>query len=48
MHKINDNVGGFVVISNTEKVNPFYKDFVPDTYIFNEYKPSILSNLFRR
>lgn len=48
MEKMNEKINIFIVISNTEKVNPFYSKFVPDSYIYNEYKPSILEKIFRR
>lgn len=48
MEKMSKTVDIFVVISNTEKVNPFYSDFVPDSYIYDEYRPSILEKIFRR
>jgi hypothetical protein len=39
---------GGVIISPTENVNCFYGTFFPDLFIFDEYKPEILSNLFQR
>lgn len=37
-----------VIISRTEKVNPFYKYFVPDTYIYHKFEPEILENIILR
>jgi|UniRef100_A0A6C0IVY8 hypothetical protein len=37
-----------VVISRTEKLNKFYGDFIPDSYIFNDFEPDILSRIYGR
>lgn len=37
-----------VVVSKTEKLNKFYGDFIPDTYIYDNFDTSILSRLYRR
>ena len=37
-----------VVISKTEKLNRFYGDFIPDSYIYDSYESSILNQVFRR
>lgn len=37
-----------VVISGTEESNHTFKDIVPDTYIYGEYKPEILERVFVR
>lgn len=37
-----------IVIAKTEKMNCFYGEFFPDTYIFYEYKSEIIENLLRR
>ena len=34
-----------VVIAKTERMNCFYGDFFPDTYIFYEYKSEIIEKL---
>ena len=36
------------VISATEEANSFFSDFVPSTYIFNEYKHDIILNCIKR
>ena len=37
-----------VVISKTEKLNKFYGEFVPDSYIFDNFNSVILTKVFRR
>jgi len=37
-----------VAISRTEKLNKFYGDFIPDTYIYSEYSSDILSRIYER
>lgn len=37
-----------VVISRTEKLNKFYGDFIPDSYIFDNFEPDILSRIYGR
>lgn len=37
-----------VVISRTEKLNKFYGDFIPDSYIFDNFEPEILSRIYGR
>tara|TARA_B110000908_G_C10205259_1_gene427405 strand:+ start:668 stop:1531 length:864 start_codon:yes stop_codon:yes gene_type:complete len=37
-----------IVISKTEKLNKFYGDFIPDSYIFDSYDTNVLNKLFRR
>jgi hypothetical protein len=37
-----------VVISGTEESNHTFKDIVPDTFIYGEYKPEILERVFVR
>jgi hypothetical protein len=37
-----------VAISKTEKLNRFYTDFIPDSFIYDEYNSDILSNIYER
>ncbi len=37
-----------VVISRTEKLNRFYGDFIPDSYIFDNFEPEILQRIYQR
>lgn len=37
-----------IIISKTERVDPFYSKFFPDTYIYDEYKASIMEKLLAR
>jgi hypothetical protein len=34
-----------MIFSATEEANPFFGDFVPDTFIHGEYKPDLIKNL---
>jgi hypothetical protein len=42
------NLAASVAISRTEKLNGFYTNFIPDSYIYSEYSSDILSNIYRR
>ena len=37
-----------IAISKTEKLNSFYSDFIPDTYIYSDFSSEILTRLFKR
>ena len=37
-----------VVISKTEKLNKFYGDFIPDSYVFDNFDTNILSKIYQR
>lgn len=37
-----------IAISRTEKLNKFYSDFIPDSFIFSEYDSEILSKIYER
>ena len=37
------NIASAIAISRTEKLNSFYSEFIPDSYIYSEYDSSILS-----
>jgi len=47
MSKIND-IPATVIISKTEKLNKFYKDYLPDSYIYDEFDSTILQKIFKR
>jgi hypothetical protein len=42
------NIVSTVVISRTEKLNSFYSEFIPDSYIYSEYDSSILNRIYDR
>lgn len=37
-----------IAISRTEKLNAFYSNFIPDSYIYSEYDSDILSRIYER
>ena len=37
-----------IAISRTEKLNKFYSDFIPDSYIYSEYDSDVLSKIYER
>lgn len=47
-HLNRTGVPGGVIISGSEKVNPFYGDFFPDLYIHYEYKTELIENILYR
>jgi hypothetical protein len=42
------NLPSAVAISRTEKLNKFYSEFIPDSYIYSEYDSEILSKIYQR
>jgi hypothetical protein len=42
------NLAASIAISRTEKLNGFYTDFIPDSYIYSEYSSDILSRIYQR
>lgn len=37
-----------IIISHTEKTDPFFQKFFPDAFIYNEYKPTIFRKIIAR
>ena len=37
-----------IAISKTEKLNKFYSDFIPDSFIYSDYEPEILTKVYER
>jgi hypothetical protein len=44
----NLNLPSGIIISKTEKVDPFYINFVPDSYIYNEFNSRIIEKIIKR
>ena len=42
------NLPTIIAISKTEKLNCFYSEFIPDSYIYSDFSTEILSRLFKR
>ena len=42
------NIAAAVAISRTEKLNSFYSEFIPDSYIYSEYNSDILTRIYER
>ena len=42
------NIPTIIAISKTEKLNSFYSEFIPDSYIYSDFSSEILSRLFKR
>jgi hypothetical protein len=42
------DIAAAVAISRTEKLNSFYSEFIPDSYIFSEYDSNILNRIYDR
>jgi hypothetical protein len=48
MYQFKDKFSAGLVISQTDELNKFWRDYVPKKYIFNRYDPEILQAVFRR
>jgi hypothetical protein len=42
------HIGSAIAISRTEKLNSFYTEFIPESYIYPEYTSDILNRIFQR
>lgn len=42
------NIAAAIAISRTEKLNSFYSEFIPDSYIYSEYVSDILTRIYER
>ena len=42
------NIASAVAISRTEKLNSFYSEFIPDSYIYSEYSSDVLTRMYER
>lgn len=42
------NISSAIAISRTEKLNSFYSEFIPDSYIYSEYDSNILTRIYDR
>jgi hypothetical protein len=42
------NIPSAIAISKTEKLNKFYADFIPETFIYSDYDTEILSRVYER
>lgn len=41
----NRDIAGGIVMSGTEEGDPYWRNFIPDTFIYNDWKPDILEQL---
>ena len=42
------HTASIIAISRTEKLNSFYSEFIPDSYIYSEYTSDILNRIYER
>jgi hypothetical protein len=48
MYLMRDKIPAGIVISQTDELNKFWRDYVPKKYIYNKYQPEILDAVFKR
>ena len=48
MYLFKDKFQAGLVISQTDELNKFWRQYVPQKYIYNKYDPAILQAVFRR
>ena len=48
MYLLKDKLPAGIVISQTDELNKFWRDYVPKKYIFKKYQPEILDAVFAR
>jgi hypothetical protein len=48
MYQFKDKFEAGIVISQTDELNKFWRQYVPKKYIYNKYQPEILQTVFRR
>ena len=48
MYLMKDKIPAGIVISQTDELNKFWRQYVPAKYIYPKYEPEILDAVFRR
>ena len=48
MYLMKDKIPAGIVISQTDELNKFWRDYVPAKYIYPKYEPEILDGVFKR
>ena len=48
MFLLKDKIPAGIVISQTDELNKFWRDYVPKKFIYNKYQPEILDAVFKR
>jgi len=48
MYLMKDKIQAGIVISQTDELNKFWRQYVPKKFIYNKYQPEILEMVFRR
>ena len=48
MFKMKDKIPAGIVISQTDELNKFWRQYIPETYIYPKYNPNILDMVFER
>lgn len=44
----NRHIPSGIVFSGTEEANPFFRDFIPDCFIHNEYDPNLINKIMNK
>ena len=48
MYLMKDKIGAGIVISQTDELNKFWRQYIPTKYIFKRYEPEIIEAVFTR
>ena len=48
MFEMKNKIPAGIVISQTDELNKFWREYIPKEYIYNKYDPSILDHVFAR
>ena len=48
MYEMKDKIPAGIVISQTDELNKFWREYIPSKYIFKKYQPEILDAVFAR
>lgn len=48
MYLMKDKIDAGIVISQTDELNKFWRQYIPAKYIFQKYEPEILDTVFKR
>ena len=48
MYEMKDKIPAGIVISQTDELNKFWRDYIPKQYIYKKYNPEILDFVFQR
>ncbi|KAJ3362201.1 hypothetical protein GGF32_006371 [Allomyces javanicus] len=47
MYHKRDAIRAGIVVNGSERCSPYYRDFIPDSYIYDDYEPDIIEGIMK-